>query len=429
MKNIPIIIVIVLILAGGIWAFTQTNPDPFPSIAILEGSVVQTNSEGTMSSVSDGDILSIPTTLITDEIGRAIVYFPEGSLLHIDPSTEITIEEGSFDTSENILAVDIQLLAGRVWSTVVSFANTESSWNVETPNAVATVRGTSFGAEFVDGISAFIGSESTVDVGARNPETGEVIPDTTTPLSTEDVIEVTDEIVTDILENPDTLPIRELTPRDRFYTWVRSSEEREARIRSHIRDLREEGLSQSEIRDRIKDQVKDALEERRDTEIQTDEEPTPDTTPPSVTEDPVREPTHTDPQTIQLDQSEDTTTTGSGSDTIAAQLQRLEIISSVDLSQPVPEGESVTFQARGIFSDATEQDVTTDVSWKVIGSESTITSDGVFIPRLSPNMAEFGKGYASVAATWTSPQGNELVGTTDIFTVVPMIPEDITREG
>lgn len=82
------------------------------------------------------------TTIRTAE-GEAMIVFEDDSLMSIDANSEIKIE---FDADD----ISVLQKAGNVWHRASSMVSDEQSYEVKTPNAVATVRGTIFGIRVRD---------------------------------------------------------------------------------------------------------------------------------------------------------------------------------------------------------------------------------------------------------------------------------------
>jgi hypothetical protein len=81
------------------------------------------------------------------------------------------------------------------------------------------------------------------------------------------------------------------------------------------------------------------------------------------------------------------------------------------------EGEAKTLHATALMSDGTKRDVSDRVTWRVIGAIGTLSSDGVFTPKLIGTQAEFGSAIGSIVAIFKTEDGKELVATTPTFEV------------
>lgn len=78
--------------------------------------------------------------------GQAEVVFPDGSKMQVRPSTQVALS-GAKRTEQKSSVV---LFFGRVWSKVSRSVGGETSYEVNTPNAVAGVRGTEFETAVAD---------------------------------------------------------------------------------------------------------------------------------------------------------------------------------------------------------------------------------------------------------------------------------------
>jgi hypothetical protein len=123
----------------------------FTTLSVISGTVeVQDEGAGDFRSAEDGETLDVGDRVRTGPDSRALITFFEGSTLEMEPETEVTMErlegqeEGGFFTQ-------IGQSLGVTWHRVVEFTDPRSAYEVETPSAVAAVRGTLFQA----GVGAF----------------------------------------------------------------------------------------------------------------------------------------------------------------------------------------------------------------------------------------------------------------------------------
>ncbi len=103
----------------------------------------------------------IGDTVKTGPKSETIVTFPNGSELRFDENTEIKIKDATVDK------VSISQTLGRTWSRVVKLMGNQN-YEVETPTALATVRGTSFAVTLDD---IFV-DEGLVAVGTQLVQAG-----------------------------------------------------------------------------------------------------------------------------------------------------------------------------------------------------------------------------------------------------------------
>lgn len=97
-----------------------------------------------ITNAAQGDLVS------TDDAGLAEVVFPDASFMRVGPSSEIVITElGSAEAQRTSIALDI----GQTWHNVQELVADEAVYEVVTPVAVASVRGTVFSVVCVEGPS------------------------------------------------------------------------------------------------------------------------------------------------------------------------------------------------------------------------------------------------------------------------------------
>lgn len=112
------------------------------------------------------------TRIKTSETGRALVEGAHEAFL--DSGAEIVIASADADGGSRI-----GLETGKTWSRVQKTFDAGEFYELETKNAVAVVRGTSFGLYFEHGdTTTLIVTEGEVHLIARDPQTGARLPDT-----------------------------------------------------------------------------------------------------------------------------------------------------------------------------------------------------------------------------------------------------------
>lgn len=89
-------------------------------------------------SLSQGDAVR------TGAGASAALYLFEQGVARLDENAAITIEALAWDQETNSFTGKILLEGGRLWSRLLDFLAPESSYEVQTPHLVATVRGTAF---------------------------------------------------------------------------------------------------------------------------------------------------------------------------------------------------------------------------------------------------------------------------------------------
>lgn len=115
----------------------------------------------TITSSTETKVGHVGDTVKTGPSEEKIVTFPNSSELRLDENTEIKIKNATTDK------VSIYQTLGRTWSRVIKLLGTQS-YEVQTPTALATVRGTSFAVTLDD---IFV-DEGKVAVGNQLIEAG-----------------------------------------------------------------------------------------------------------------------------------------------------------------------------------------------------------------------------------------------------------------
>jgi len=100
--------------------------------------------------------------------GRALIEMQNGTLTTLDYSTKVTIKTHTDDEHSSM-----SLEGGKVWSTVEKVFGKGEYYEIETQNAVAVVRGTSFSVSYDGENTVLEVSEGTVLFVPIDPQTGE----------------------------------------------------------------------------------------------------------------------------------------------------------------------------------------------------------------------------------------------------------------
>jgi len=154
-KPLTIIVTILLLFvaaAAGAYFYMNSASIQEAALVIESGNVEVDQGNGFMAA-SDGMELSLQDTIKTSAGTTASVILYESIIIELDELTEIILEELSSD------AVRIAQKSGSTWN---QFSNAlgVTSFTLATPSAVATVRGTQFGA----GPEGILVGDGTVDV-------------------------------------------------------------------------------------------------------------------------------------------------------------------------------------------------------------------------------------------------------------------------
>ena len=137
---IPGILVVVCCIIG-VWWFTQSSTVVKAQLVIDSGTVQVRHAGGTWTSADNGMLLYQSDSVKTGENTSASIILFESSILRLDSNTEVTLEEILQETEAT--NVKIQQDEGRTWNTISKISGIDN-YEVQTPVAVASVRGTSF---------------------------------------------------------------------------------------------------------------------------------------------------------------------------------------------------------------------------------------------------------------------------------------------
>lgn len=172
---IAIIVAGVIVLAVGVafgisYFVSSSNPTSNVSLLTVIDNTVQTRVVASQpyENVNGSQQIGEGWGVKTLETGRAIIE-GAGSTTAIDKNAELTIQKQSNNKSI------IQLTLGNVWANVVKKTLPDEGYEIHTPNAVATVRGTSFGVSYGNRVTIVLVQEGTVGVTSINPADGKQV--------------------------------------------------------------------------------------------------------------------------------------------------------------------------------------------------------------------------------------------------------------
>lgn len=188
MKKILIIIgIVILILLCGWFVFmqkstrvydgvsdttsTSTSKETSVHVTVLHNNVSYKGiHDATYHEVQDSIQTPTGTYIKTSSDGRALIESIASHTTVLDYNTEIILAENS-DPKKT----QIELLSGAVWSRLQKIFDSGEFYEIKTGNAVAVVRGTSFGLWFKNGITTLIVTEGVVGLSLRDLKTGEAV--------------------------------------------------------------------------------------------------------------------------------------------------------------------------------------------------------------------------------------------------------------
>jgi hypothetical protein len=225
MKKIIPLLIVILLVAGGIGGYLlyskdkdedknedktensqdegQNEDEETFTLIVEEGNVLfKEDANDSYQSIDEDEIeLSSGSFVKTRENSFAQIILPSNSVISIDQSTEIQIE-----FEENTTKID-QLL-GNTWHRVKSLTE-DDTYEVKTPNTIASVRGTIFSVgvaeednEFISGVLV---EDSEVNVGRYEEDDGDIEIVDEVDLEVGEYVEVYTEEDLDIKDIPENI--------------------------------------------------------------------------------------------------------------------------------------------------------------------------------------------------------------------------------
>ena len=122
---------------------------PAAVLTVISGDVRMRFGVNDFSSASDGAVLYVGSTVRTSADARAVITLFEGSTVELEPASDITIEEATTRGASTIVQLGQSI--GRSWHVVTHLTTADSRYEVRTPSATASVRGTAFEVAIEDG--------------------------------------------------------------------------------------------------------------------------------------------------------------------------------------------------------------------------------------------------------------------------------------
>ena len=153
------ILILILIFLGYLFLRTPSEKIEFVIIDKINGNV-EINQDNTWILAKEGVILE-KTDKIRTNSGNITLNINNGIFLYLEPNSEVEIQE---ILKENI---NIKLNKGSSWTKFVNVLGIET-YEVETPNAVAIVRGTEFKVTFKNNSTELITTEGKVNFTDEN---------------------------------------------------------------------------------------------------------------------------------------------------------------------------------------------------------------------------------------------------------------------
>lgn len=162
------------------------------TLEVLDGVVAVSHDGNTFAMGKDGDTLQQGDVIRTGEGAHAVLTFFDGSVIELEPDSEIRVETLQASSAGDLL-MTMQQTIGRSWHVVSRALTPNSKYEVRTPAATATVRGTAFlvsvspqgvsNIQTTDGVVGMIGGgqEVLVPPGFQSSVLPGGVPESPTP--------------------------------------------------------------------------------------------------------------------------------------------------------------------------------------------------------------------------------------------------------
>src|SRR5688500_15936624 len=136
--NVPIFLALLAVSAPNQFRVTEL----IGKAEILRGAKGEPEDRAAWKPLAKGAQLSIGDAVRTGEKSRLELTLLDGSRIRLGAGSKATLREGRFQGDER--QVGVTMWVGRLWAKVAKKLGGDSKFEVETANAVAGVRGTSF---------------------------------------------------------------------------------------------------------------------------------------------------------------------------------------------------------------------------------------------------------------------------------------------
>ncbi len=142
----------------------QQEGEPVSLEVFSPGVFIMRPGENDWQEVSQpGSQIYVGTKIKTDDSGRAQLTFENGTVTRLDSNTQITLEVYEVAPFETQISLD----NGRVWSRIAKLLGKES-YQTQSENLVAAVRGTAYGHEIIDGADKIIVAANQIEARCNN---------------------------------------------------------------------------------------------------------------------------------------------------------------------------------------------------------------------------------------------------------------------
>ena len=114
------------------------------SVSALEGKATRTRAKAAPTPLAVGTPVSQGDAIATEDDTRLELKFSDGSALRVGPKAKMQLTEAHFGGGVAKRRMTARLFFGNIWAKVTTAIQGEQKFAIETENAVAGVRGTTF---------------------------------------------------------------------------------------------------------------------------------------------------------------------------------------------------------------------------------------------------------------------------------------------
>jgi hypothetical protein len=143
----------VAILAGALAAGAAPKT---AQVSQLDGRAERSRGSGARSELRRGMAVGQGDTIETQEKARLEIRFSDNSVLRLGSRAKLQLAEAHFAAGAARRRLSARLFFGKLWAKVTSVLQGEQKFEVETENAVAGVRGTTFRVDANDDKSVLV---------------------------------------------------------------------------------------------------------------------------------------------------------------------------------------------------------------------------------------------------------------------------------
>ncbi len=177
---IPLTLALLIVLQG-LFLFDVLNfssPAAIPALAsrctltTFDGSVqLQSPSSSTWEEAANGMTLEAGSRIQTASNSHAMLTFFNGTSVKLGPGTDLVIEQVEGSGESQPIVIVLKQWSGKTWSRVTKLVDPGSHYEIQTPSAIALVRGTLFVTEVDEtGATTVQTIEGLVSVSAQGEE-------------------------------------------------------------------------------------------------------------------------------------------------------------------------------------------------------------------------------------------------------------------